>query len=92
VVATFALDSRRSFSDKFTAAVFDSHRVKALPPPVQDLARRRLKAIDAAKAIEDLRVPPGNRLEKLARTKRAVEHLHQRSVARMFMLGERRRT
>ena len=56
----------RSFADKLTAAVFDGHRVKTLPPHVQDIARRKLKAIDAAKIIDDLRVPPGNRLEKLS--------------------------
>ena len=33
---------------------------------LQDIARRKLKAIDAAKEIEDLRRPPGNRLEKLS--------------------------
>jgi len=33
---------------------------------VQDVARRKLKAIDAAKAIDDLRAPPGNRLERLS--------------------------
>jgi len=60
----------RSFADKLTAAVFDGHRVKALPPQVQDVARRKLKAIDAAKAIDDLRVPPGNRLERLARDRK----------------------
>ena len=56
----------RSFANKQTAAVFDGHRIRALPPHVQDVARRKLKAIDAAKAIDDLRVPPGNRLEKLS--------------------------
>ena len=56
----------RSFADKQTAAVFDGHRVRAFPAHVQDVARRKLKAIDAAKEIEDLRVPPGNRLEKLS--------------------------
>ena len=56
----------RSFADKQTAAVFDGHRVRALPAQVQDVARRKLKAIDAAKEIEDLRVPPGNRLEELS--------------------------
>jgi proteic killer suppression protein len=55
----------RSFADKLTAAVFDGHRVRAFPPHAQDVARRKLKAIDAAKVIDDLRVPPGNRLEKL---------------------------
>jgi proteic killer suppression protein len=56
----------RSFADKLTAAVFEGHRVRSLASHVQDVARRKLKAIDAAKAIEDLRVPPGNRLEKLS--------------------------
>ena len=55
-----------SFADKLTAAVFDGHRVRAFLPHVQDVARRKLKAIDAAKVIDDLRVPPGNRLEKLS--------------------------
>lgn len=56
----------RSFADKQTAAVFDGHRVRALPTHVQHVARRKLKAIDAAKEIDDLRAPPGNRLEKLS--------------------------
>ena len=56
----------RSFADKLTAAVFDGHRVRAVAPHVQDVARRKLKAIDAAKVIDDLRIPPGNCLEKLS--------------------------
>jgi len=56
----------RSFADKLTAAVFDGHRVRAVAPHLQDVARRKLKAIDAAKVIDDLRVPPGNRLERLS--------------------------
>ena len=60
----------RSFADKLTAAVFDGYRVKALPPQMQELARRKLKAIDAAKVIDDLRVSPGNRLEKLTHNRK----------------------
>jgi len=60
----------RSFADKLTAAVFDGYRVKALPPQMQELARRKLKAIDAAKVIDDLRISPGNRLEKLTRNRK----------------------
>ncbi len=56
----------RSFADKLTASVFEGCRVRPLPPQLQDDARRKLKAIDAAKAIDDLRVPPGSRLEKLS--------------------------
>ena len=56
----------RSFADKKTAAVFVGLRVNAFGPQMQDVARRKLKFIDAAKAIDDLRAPPGNRLEKLS--------------------------
>ena len=56
----------RSFDDKVTAALFEGHRVRTLALHVQEVARRKLKALDAAKTIEDLRMPPGNRLEKLS--------------------------
>ena len=55
----------QSFADKQTAAVFAGVRVRTLPPALQDIARRKLKAIDAAATLEDLRIPPGNRLEAL---------------------------
>ena len=32
---------------------------------LQNVARRKLRMIEAAKLVEDLRIPPGNRLEKL---------------------------
>ena len=32
---------------------------------IQNVARRKLRMIEAAKVVEDLRIPPGNRLEKL---------------------------
>lgn len=60
----------RSFADNLTAAVFDGHRVRGLSPLMQEVARRKLKAIDAAKAIDDLRIPPGNRLGKLSGDRR----------------------
>lgn len=60
----------RSFTDKQTAAVFDGHRVKALPAQLQEVARRKLKAVDAAAEINDLRIPPGNRLERLSGDRR----------------------
>ncbi len=60
----------RSFADKQTAAVFDGHRVKALPVQLQEVARRKLKAVDAAAEINDLRIPPGNHLERLSGDRR----------------------
>jgi len=56
----------RSFGDKQTAAVFAGHRVRGLPSFMQDAARRKLKMLDAAASLDDLRTPPGNRLEVLA--------------------------
>ena len=55
----------KSFADKRTAALFAGYVVKALPKQIQNRARGKLLAIDAAKQLDDLRVPPGNRLEAL---------------------------
>ena len=55
----------RSFADKRTAALLTGHMVRDLPNQIQRRARAKLLAIDAAKLLEDLRVPPGNRLEAL---------------------------
>ena len=57
----------KTFADKQTAAVFEGFQVKRLPNEIQQTARRKLKQIDAAASIETLRVPPGNRLERLKR-------------------------
>jgi proteic killer suppression protein len=56
----------RSFADKRTAALFAGHAVRGLPHQIQRRARAKLQALDAAKRLDDLRVPPGNRLEALS--------------------------
>lgn len=53
----------KSFADKAAAAVFSGQFVRRLPHDMQGIARRKLKLIDAVSRIEELRVPPGNRLE-----------------------------
>jgi len=55
----------KSFADKATAAIFFGRLVLKLPHDIQGIARRKLKLIDAASGVEELRVPPGNRLELL---------------------------
>jgi plasmid maintenance system killer protein len=55
----------KSFADKRTAAIFASYAVRGLPWQIQRRARAKLLALDAAKHLDDLRVPPGNRLEAL---------------------------
>lgn len=55
----------KSFSDKRTAALFSGYAVKGLPNEIQRRGRAKLPAVDAAKQLDDLRIPPGNRLEAL---------------------------
>lgn len=55
----------RSFKDKTTAAVFMGQVVNSLPRQIQPLALRKLKMIEVARNVTDLRSPPGNRLEAL---------------------------
>ncbi len=56
----------RSFRDKNTEAVWGRRYVKRFSPELSRLAYNKLVLINAAESIDDLRVPPGNRLEKLA--------------------------
>ena len=55
----------QSFRDKTTELVWLRQRVRALDAPTQRAALRKLAMLDAADVIGDLRIPPGNRLEKL---------------------------
>jgi len=54
-----------SFRDTDTRGVFEGKRSLWLPPSIHRSAMRKLWMLDAAAALSDLRVPPGNRLEKL---------------------------
>jgi proteic killer suppression protein len=56
----------RSFRDKGSERVFLRERGSKFHLSLQRAALRKLLILDAAEALEDLRVPPGNRLEKLA--------------------------
>ncbi len=55
----------RSFRDKDTERVWRRQRVRRLDEGTQRMALRKLLLLDAADVLNDLRVPPGNRLEKL---------------------------
>jgi proteic killer suppression protein len=55
----------RSFADSETEKVWHRTYSKKLPDEIQDRARRKLVMLDSAEEVKDLRVPPGNRLEKL---------------------------
>ncbi len=63
----------RSFADKDTERTWRRERSKKLDQNTQRAALRKLLILDAAETLDDLTVPPGNRLEKL-RGDRAGQH------------------
>jgi len=56
----------RSFRDRKTEEVFRRERVARLALDVQRVAQRKLAMLDAAESLQDLRIPPGNRLERFS--------------------------
>ncbi|UKO95733.1 type II toxin-antitoxin system RelE/ParE family toxin [Nostoc sp. UHCC 0870] len=54
-----------SFKSEETKLIFDGFISAEYPPDIQKVALRKLLMLNAATSIQDLRVPPGNRLEKL---------------------------
>ncbi|MBO6535248.1 MAG: type II toxin-antitoxin system RelE/ParE family toxin [Balneolaceae bacterium] len=56
----------KSFADKETEKIFERSYSKKLPENIQRRAYRKLLQIDLMSSVEELRSPPGNRLEKLS--------------------------
>ncbi len=63
----------RSFRDKATAQLFHGALPRGMARELALAARRKLAMLDATERLEDLRIPPGNRLEAL-RGDRAGQH------------------
>ncbi len=57
----------RSFADAETESFFTTGRSRRLPPEIRKRAGMRLTQLNAARLLEDLRLPPSNRLEALKR-------------------------
>ena len=55
----------RSFADRETELIWSGRRSRRLPSDMQAVALRKLRLINVAKGLDDLRLPPGNRLELL---------------------------
>jgi proteic killer suppression protein len=56
----------RSFKDSRTEKVWHREPVRAFGPDLQRAAQKKLRLLNAASELNSLRVPPGNRLEKLS--------------------------
>ena len=55
----------RNFSDRETERIWNGVRSRRLPSDIQSAALRKLRMLNQARRLDDLRVPPGNRLEQL---------------------------
>jgi len=70
----------RSFGDRHTEALFRDERVRQFAGMAR-AAKRKLEAVNAASRLDDLTVPPSNRLEKQGRPQGLLLDPHQRPVA-----------
>ena len=55
----------RSFADRDTERLWEREPVRAFPSELRRVMLRKLGHVDAAVRLDELRLPPGNRLEKL---------------------------
>ena len=62
-----------SFRDAETARIWRGERSRRLPSDIQNIALRKLRLLNGALDLNDLRVPPGNHLEAL-KSDRAGQH------------------
>jgi proteic killer suppression protein len=56
-----------SFHDRESQKVWEGEFSRKLPHDIQQVARRKLRMLNNARRVDDLRIPPQNRLEKLSR-------------------------
>jgi proteic killer suppression protein len=54
-----------NFADKETELIWNAQRSRRLPAAIQDIARRKLRMLNNAHQLVDLKIPPANRLEML---------------------------
>lgn len=76
----------RSFGSKDTERIWHEQYVKRIDRTVQRAALRKLELIHAAKEVEDLRIPPGNRLEQLVGDRRGQHSIRVNAQWRLCFI------
>ena len=56
----------RNFKDKETQKIFERQRSRKLPSDIQQVALRKLRMLNRSQALQELRIPPANWLERLS--------------------------
>lgn len=60
----------KTFADSYTQELYAKGKAKRLPPDIARRATRKLEYLDLATDLDDLKVPPGNRLHALDRERK----------------------
>ncbi|HET6841796.1 MAG TPA: type II toxin-antitoxin system RelE/ParE family toxin [Candidatus Angelobacter sp.] len=63
----------KSFADEETRAFWEKGTGGTVPPNIRSVSKRKLQMVDAATQLDDLKVPPGNKLHPLLR-ERSGQH------------------
>ena len=56
----------RNFKDKETQKIFERQRSRKLPSDIQQVALQKLRMLNRSQSLQELRIPPANRLERLS--------------------------
>ncbi len=55
-----------TFGDKDTELIWNGFWIKNIPPEIQNIGRRKLRMLNNSQTLNDLSIPPSNRLGKLS--------------------------
>ena len=80
-----------SFADSETERIWSGERSRKLPHDIQKRALLRLRMLNEAKTLDDLRNPPGNRLHALEGDREGQHSISIYAMAYMFPVARRRR-
>jgi proteic killer suppression protein len=69
-VAVYDWGVIKTFADRHTEELYATGKSKRFPPEIRKRGIRKLEYIDLATGLEDLKVPPGNRLHELERDRK----------------------
>lgn len=79
----------QSFADGETEKIWLGRRSRKLPPDIQATALRKLRLLNQARVLGDLRVPPANRLEALAGNRKGQHSIRINDQWRICFVWEK---
>jgi proteic killer suppression protein len=80
----------KSFACRETQRIWEGEPSRRCPSAIQDVARRKLRMLDAAPSLASLRVPPGNRLEALSGDRKGQNSIRINNQWRICFMAPRR--